>query len=36
MRDGTGSARSGEEGEAVDRPWYENLWDGLDAADGRR
>lgn len=36
MRDGTGSARSGEAGETVDRPWYENLWDGLDAADGQR
>ncbi|GAA2130263.1 hypothetical protein GCM10009802_38220 [Streptomyces synnematoformans] len=36
MRDGSGSARSGAAGEAADRPWYENLWDGLDAADGRR
>ncbi|MFW6695524.1 FtsB family cell division protein [Streptomyces sp. MAR4 CNX-425] len=36
MRDGSGSARSGEAGSAADRPWYDNLWDGLDAADGRR
>lgn len=36
MRDGSGSARSGAAGEAADRPWYENLWDGLDAADGSR
>ncbi|MEU5834562.1 cell division protein FtsL [Streptomyces diacarni] len=33
MRDGTADARRPRDRGPADRPWYENLWDGLDSAD---
>jgi cell division protein FtsB len=34
VRDGTGGVRR-PTGRAPDRAWYQNLWDGVDKADGR-
>ncbi|MEV5509544.1 FtsB family cell division protein [Streptomyces orinoci] len=34
--DGSGAARRPKDQGAADRPWYRNLWDGVDAADNRR
>ncbi|KJY43788.1 acyl-phosphate glycerol 3-phosphate acyltransferase [Streptomyces sp. NRRL B-1568] len=33
--DGSGEARRPKDEGAADRPWYSNLWDGVDSADGR-
>ncbi|MEU3191174.1 septum formation initiator family protein [Streptomyces sp. NPDC006992] len=33
MPDGTAEVRRPREHEAEDRPWYQNLWDGVDRAD---
>ncbi|CAL9468617.1 septum formation initiator family protein [Streptomyces albus] len=33
MRDGTADVSRPREHGPADRPWYENLWDGLDRAD---
>ncbi|MEU8548694.1 FtsB family cell division protein [Streptomyces roseoverticillatus] len=34
--DGSGTARRPRDQGAADRPWYSNLWDGVDAADTPR
>lgn len=33
---GDGDAKRSEDLGAADRPWYGNLWDGVDSADARR
>ncbi|MGW7353046.1 FtsB family cell division protein [Streptomyces sp. NPDC054784] len=33
MRDGTGDTEPPRDRGAADRPWYDNLWDGVDRAD---
>ncbi|MGK5638390.1 FtsB family cell division protein [Streptomyces sp. URMC 126] len=34
--DGSGNARHRRDQGAADRPWYVNLWDGVDTSDARR
>lgn len=36
MRDGSADPAAARSPGTADRPWYQNLWTGLDAADGRR